>query len=85
VAGILDTYGDRFCIEGGWNTNGKPSLPSAGIEDVRAEVERCFREYGGKKGWVFFPLILASADMKDIDIRNAAIIETANKLRFAGK
>jgi hypothetical protein len=85
VAGILDTYGDKFCIEGGWNTNGKPSLPGASVEDVKEEVERCFREYGGKKGWIFLPLILASTDMKDIDVKNAALIETANKLRFAGK
>jgi hypothetical protein len=48
-------------------------------------VERCFKEYGSKKGYIFFPLILASTDMKDIDAKNAAILETANKLRFAGK
>jgi hypothetical protein len=85
VAGILDKYGDRFCIEGGWNTNGKPSQPGAGIEDVKAETERCFREYGGKKGWIFLPHILASTDMKDIGAKHAAILETTNKLRFAGK
>jgi uroporphyrinogen-III decarboxylase len=85
VTGILDKYGDRFFLEGGWQTNGKPSLPGASIEEVKAEVERCFREYGDKKGWIFWPLILASTDMKDIDAKNAAIIETANKLRFAGK
>jgi uroporphyrinogen-III decarboxylase len=85
VAGILDAYGDRFCIEGGWNTNGKPSLPGADIGEVKAEVERCFEEYGSKKGWIFWPLILASTDMRDIDAKNAAIVATANKLRFAGK
>jgi uroporphyrinogen-III decarboxylase len=85
VAEILDKYGDRFCIEGGWDTNGKPSQPGASVEEVKAEVERCFREYGGKKGFIFFPYILASTEMKDIDAKNAAIAETANKLRFAGK
>jgi hypothetical protein len=85
LAGILDKYGDRFCIEGGWNFNGKPSMPDATIEDVKAEVERCFRDYGRKKGYIFFPLILASTDMKDINAKNTAILETANKLRFAGK
>jgi uroporphyrinogen-III decarboxylase len=85
VAGILDKYGDRFCIEGGWDTNGKPSQPGSSIEEVKAEVERCFREYGGKKGWIFWPLILASTDMKDIGEKNAAILETASKLRFPGK
>jgi uroporphyrinogen-III decarboxylase len=85
VAGFLDKYGDRFCIEGGWDTNGKPSQPDASIEDVKAEVERNFREYGNKKGWIFWPMILASTDMKDIDAKNAAIFETANKIRFSGK
>jgi hypothetical protein len=85
VAEILDKYGDGFCIEGGWDTNGKPSQLGSSIEDVKTEVERCFKEYGQKKGWVFFPLILASTDMKDIGERNATILETANKLRFAGK
>jgi uroporphyrinogen-III decarboxylase len=85
IAGILDKYGDRFCIEGGWDSNGKPSQPDASIEEVKVEVERCFREYGGKKGFIFWPGILASTDMKDINAKNAAIIETANKLRFAGK
>jgi hypothetical protein len=85
IAGILDKYGDRFCIEGGWNTNGKPSQSEAGIEDVKVEVERCFREYGDKKGFILLPLILASTDMTDIDARNSTIVETVNKLRFAGK
>jgi uroporphyrinogen-III decarboxylase len=85
IVGILDKYGDRFCIEGGWNTNGKPSQPSASIEEVKVEVERCFNKYGSKKGYIFWPLILASTDMKDIDAKYAAILETANKLRFAGK
>jgi hypothetical protein len=85
IAKILDKYDDRFCIEGGWDTTGKPSQPGSSIEEVKAEVERCFREYGGKKGYIFWPFILASTDMKDIDAKNAAILETANKLRFAGK
>jgi hypothetical protein len=85
VAGLLDKYGDRFCIEGGWNTNGKPSQPGSSIEEVEAEVERCFREYGNKKGWIFTPYILASTDMKDIDAKNAVITEMTQKLRFAGK
>jgi uroporphyrinogen-III decarboxylase len=85
VTGILDKYGDRFCLEGGWDSTGKPSWPGSSIEDVRAETERCFREYGDKKGFIFTPVILASTDMKDVDAKYAAIIETANKIRFAGK
>jgi hypothetical protein len=85
IMGILNKYGNRFCIEGGWDSNGKPSQSDAGIEEVKAEVERCFREYGSKKGFIFWPGILASTVMKDINAKNAAIMETANKLRFTGK
>jgi hypothetical protein len=85
VAGILDQYGDRFCIEGGWSTNGKPSQPGSTIEEIRAETERCFREYGGKKGYIFWPMLLGSTEMKDTGAKYAAIVETANKIRFAGK
>jgi uroporphyrinogen-III decarboxylase len=85
LAALLDKYGDRFCFEGGWDTNGKPSQPGASIEEVKAEVERCFREYGGKKGYIFWPMILASTDMKDIGAKSAAIVEKANKIRFTGK
>jgi hypothetical protein len=31
IVGILDKYGNRFCIEGGWDTNGKPSQPGSSI------------------------------------------------------
>jgi hypothetical protein len=85
IAGILDKYGDRLCIEGGFDTNGKPGRPDATVGEVIVEVERCFLEYGKKKGFVFWPALLASTDSKDIAEKNAAIAETANRLRFAGK
>jgi hypothetical protein len=85
VAGILDKYGDKFCIEGGYDTNGKAGRPDATIDDIKAEVERCFREYGGKKGYIFTGMVLTAADTKDTAERNAALNDTANKIRFAGK
>jgi hypothetical protein len=85
IAAILDKYGDRLCIEGGFDSNGKPSRPEATVADVVAEVERCFRDYGDKQGFIFWPLVLAATDSKDIAAKNAAIAETTNRLRFAGK
>jgi uroporphyrinogen-III decarboxylase len=87
IAGILDRYGDRFCVEGGFNTNGKPGRPDATVDEVKAEVERCFRDYGEKRGFVFWPSLLSSTDgdSKDFAAKNAAIVETANRLRFTGK
>jgi uroporphyrinogen-III decarboxylase len=85
IAKLLDKYGDRFCFEGGFDSNGKPGRPDSTIEEVEAEVGRCFREYGKKKGFIFSGGILASADIKDADAKNAVITETVNRLRFAGK
>jgi uroporphyrinogen-III decarboxylase len=83
IAGLLDKYGDRLSLEGGYDTSGKPARPDATIEEVVAEVDRCFQEYGNKKGFAFWPSLLGS--VKDFAAKDAAIKERANKLRFAGK
>jgi uroporphyrinogen-III decarboxylase len=83
IAGLLDKYGDKLSLEGGFDSTGKPGRPDASIEEVIAEVERCFRDYGGKKGYIFWPVLLGSEEKAKE--KNIAIIETVNKLRFAGK
>jgi hypothetical protein len=85
IAAILDRYGDKFCIEGGFNSNGKAGHPDATVNDVVAEVERCFREYGDKKGYIFIGLVLSAAGDATAGAKSAAMVETANRLRFAGK
>jgi hypothetical protein len=83
IAGLLDRCGDRLSFEGGFDTTGKPGYPNASIEEVIAEVERCFRDYGSKKGYIFTPFLLGSVEKFKEKI--AAIAETANRIRFAGK
>jgi uroporphyrinogen-III decarboxylase len=85
IATLLDRYGDRFCFEGGFDTTGKPGHPDAAPEEIQAEVERCFRDYGKKKGYVFTGYILASVNSETAPERLAAMVDTANRLRFAGK
>ncbi|MDR3122884.1 MAG: hypothetical protein LBU16_03785 [Treponema sp.] len=85
IAAILDKYGGNFCIEGGFDTNGKPGRPDSTVEDVAAEVERCFREYGNKRGYIFSGMALSSADSKDAGAKAQAITETANRLRYEAK
>jgi hypothetical protein len=85
IAGLLDKYGDKFSFEGGYDTTGKPGYPNATVEEVLAEVERCFREYGRKKGFMFAGMLIGATSDKDVAAKNAAIIERSNKLRFAGK
>jgi hypothetical protein len=82
---LLDRYGGKICLEGGFDGNGKCAHPDATVEDVIAEVERCFREYGGKKGFIFAGFLMASKNMEKADEKNAALIETANRIRFAEK
>jgi hypothetical protein len=85
IQGLLNKYGERFCLEGGFDTNGRPGQPGATVEEVIAEVERCFREYGGKKGYIFLAGLVGTGDGGDIAEKTAAIAETVNRLRFAGK
>jgi uroporphyrinogen-III decarboxylase len=83
IGGILDKHGDRFSLEGGYDSTGKPGYSEATVEEVLDEVDRCFREYGDKKGFMFAPVILGS--VKDFAEKAAAVKERANTLRFAGK
>jgi hypothetical protein len=52
---------------------------------MKAEVERCFREYGGKKGYIFNGFLIAAVSDKDAEARNAYMYEVAEQLRCAGK
>jgi uroporphyrinogen-III decarboxylase len=83
IAGILDRYGDKISLEGGFDTTGKPSRPGASLEEVIAEVERCFQDYGGKKGFIFSGILLGAVEK--IEEKNTAIVETVNRLRFDRK
>jgi hypothetical protein len=85
IAGILDKYGSKFCIEGGFNSNGKPGRLDVTIDELVAEVERCFREYGSKQGCLYFGSPLASVKATDAAEKNKVILDTVNRLRFAGK
>jgi hypothetical protein len=85
IPSLLDNYGNKFCFEGGFDTNGAPGRQEATVEEVVAEVERCFRDYGSKKGYIFAPLLLLTEEAENAEAKNDAIIETANRLRFAGK
>jgi hypothetical protein len=84
IAGILDRFGDRFCIEGGFNTNGKAAMVGASREDIEEEAERCFLEYGGKKGFIFNYFLVYPKGI-DQSGHDKMIIEAMDRRRFAGK
>jgi uroporphyrinogen-III decarboxylase len=58
IAGLLKKYGDKICIEGGYNTNGAPGFETATDAEIEAEVERCIKEYGPYKGYIFFGFMM---------------------------
>jgi len=58
ISTILEKYGDRLAIIGGYDTNGRPGAADASEEEVRTEVRRCFEEYGKYKGYVFWGVII---------------------------
>ena len=84
VAGIIEKYGDEFVLIGGYNTTGAPGLETASEEEVRAEVRRCFAEYGKYgKGYIFSGLVVTTLDpanpmymgpLNDVINEEAAII-----------
>ncbi|MDR1179482.1 MAG: hypothetical protein LBK44_03160 [Spirochaetales bacterium] len=82
IAALLDKYGDRLAFEGGYDTTGKPGCPDVTPEEVVAEVERCFRDYGNKKGFIFAPFLVTSFDRDYIEKLNLIMLETTNRLRF---
>jgi hypothetical protein len=65
--------------------DGMGSFPFDHDQKAFAEVERCFRDYGGKKGYIFSGSLLLPEGAKDAEAKNAAIIETASRLRYETK
>lgn len=54
ISDLIDKYGDRFTFIGGYDTVGPCSLPDATDEEIAEEAYRCIREYGMRKGYIFF-------------------------------
>jgi predicted DNA-binding helix-hairpin-helix protein len=80
----LEKYGDKFFFEGGFDSNGRPGQPDASMEEVIAEVERIFREYGGKKGYII-NFLLVELKGKSTAEKMAAMFKRVNEIRFGGK
>ena len=85
IEAIIQQYGDKFVIIGGYNSNGAPGLETATEPEVRAEVRRCMESYGKyRKGYIFFGMVCLSggADANPfMDARNMAITDEFMKCR----
>jgi len=83
IASLLKKYGDRLAIIGGYNTNGLPGRADATEEVVRAEVRRCFAEYGKLKGYIFFGVkVTNTLDFNEYMQGMMPMVEEAFKCSF---
>lgn len=79
IVSILEKYGDRFCICGGYDTNGTPGFTSDSVI-MNKEIERCFSTYASLPGYVFAGFIMTvNEDDKKADMMTGsiALFETA--------
>ena len=55
ICKLIETYGDRFSFEGGYDSNGAPAREDATNELIDAEIRRCLETYGKyHKAYSFF-------------------------------
>lgn len=67
IAGLLEKYGDRIAIIGGFNSNGAPGRVGAPVEERLAEVHRCLDTYGPYPSYIVFPFVTVnSLDPRDM-------------------
>ncbi len=63
LVGILEKYGDKISVLGGYDTQGAPGQMDAAPEVVEQEVIRCMREYGQfGKSYGFFGFKMGGMD-----------------------
>jgi hypothetical protein len=86
IVTVLKKYGNKIAIIGGFDTNGKPSQSDASDEIIQFETERCIKDYGPYKGYIFFGFRLVnSLDPHAMYNGLKPIIETVMRLRMSGK
>lgn len=80
IVGILEKYGDRFCIMGGYDSNGAPGRLDADEETIEKEVQRDYETYGPLPGYIFFGFKIAnSVDPKDAQAAIMPMIKASMK------
>lgn len=79
ICHLIETYGDRIGISGGYDSNGLPARSDASDDVVKAEVKRCLDTYGKyHKGYCFFGFrIVNSLDPMDKVAAMTPLIQTA--------
>ena len=71
ICGIIEKYGDKLSVLGGYDTQGRPGHDDATDEEIAAEVHRCLDEYG-KYGHSYGFMGFRLGDMRDPRILGGA-------------
>lgn len=86
IAGIIERYGDRFSVIGGYDSNGTPGLPGVTPEEIVAEVDRCFEEYARfGRAYGFFGFFLGAMDDEVTGAKFGAMIQAVMEHRAKGE
>lgn len=62
IAGILQKYGDKIGVAGGYNSNGRPGMYNATAEEIEAEVKRCMETYGPYGSYAFMGFRMVASE-----------------------
>ena len=83
IEGIIQRYGDKITVLGGFDSNGPPGRMDATDELLDQEVRRCMRQYGGKGGYVFLAFrIMDTADPEAAARAIAPVVRAAEKYKY---
>ncbi|OFV69232.1 uroporphyrinogen decarboxylase family protein [Acetobacterium wieringae] len=67
IVKLLEKYGDRIALIGGYDANGIPGRLDATVEERLADVHRCLDTYGKYPSYIIFPFVTVnSLDPKDM-------------------
>ena len=81
IAGIIEKYGDRLGVTGGYDTQGRPGAPDVTIAEIEAEVDRCMADYGKfGKSYCFMGLLLNETGDQETLNKFAAMLARASKM-----
>ena len=79
VCHLIETYGDKIGISGGYDSNGLPARLDAPLDVITSEVKRCLDTYGKyHKGYCFFGFrIRNTLDPVEIGAAIMPLVQTA--------
>ncbi len=74
IVGIIDKYGDKLTVIGGYDTNGAPGRPDVTDEEIEKEVKRVLDTYSGKGSFATMAFLLLN------DPNPQAFLEGCNRI-----